>query len=259
MGIDVEEKKFIRGKHTCFWCYNGCILIFIVPLVIMILSTSHYLYTYIIISIGLSIFIGISVLIFYFESKTYISDLSKIKTEYKPEGVVITDALKTQSFQILLLLILFIIIMILFIASVSMGLDPIPAIFAVLIIVAVLIVGLVFILKKLVGISKVRKFSISEKGIEITIPPRPVFYVNWIDFDKIMIEYKRKEISGRSFGGPPLVISYYKLSFIRRDFIQKFKIEAGKDFHIEITREIFNHLKDYSLKMNKEFIGPEGI
>lgn len=256
MEIDIKKEKPFRGKHSCFGCYIICMLAFITPFVILILSTSHYLYTYIVMSIILSIFTVIGVLIFFYERKLYLSDLSKIKTEYKPEGVVITDVLKTQSFQITLILILFIIIMILSALGAAMGLEPIPAIIAVVIIVVGLVVGMVFILFKIEGMEKIRKFSISDKSIEISIPPRPIFHINWIDFDTIKIEYKRKTIYGPAPGSPPLIISYHKLNFLGENFAQKFKIESGKDFRVEKTKEVFDLLEVFAFKMNKEFVRP---
>ena len=256
MENDFKKEKFIRGKHTCFYCYSSCVLLCILPFSLYIIIGTQYLYNYIVISIILSILTVIGGLIFYFERKSYLSDLTKIKTEYKPEGVVITDVLGTQSFQIMCILLVFMIVMVLSAAGAVMGLEPIQGIIAVLIIVAGMIVGMVFILKKVEGMEEIRKFSISDKSIEISIPPRPLFHINWVDFDTIKIEYKRKTFYGPAPGSPPLIISYYNLNFLGKNFAQKFKIESGKDFHVEKTKEVFDLLEVFAFKMNKEFIRP---
>lgn len=264
MENDIKKEKSIRGKHTCFYCYSSCIIFVILFLLYAIIDNEFILSNYIAFSVVVPILAVIGFLIFYFERKAHRSDLSKITTEYKPEGIVITDALSGVSFQIWCILIVFVIVMILSAVAVLMGINPIPGIgldpiqgiIAIVIIIAGMVVGMIFILRKVVGMEKIRKFSISENSIELSIPPRPLFHVDWIDFDTIKIEYKRKTISGRSFGGPPLVISYYKLNFLGKDFNQKFKIESGKDFHAEKVKEVFNLLKNFAFKKNKGFIGP---
>jgi hypothetical protein len=50
--------------------------------------------------------------------------------------------------------------------------------------------------------------------------------------------------------------SHYNLNILGKDFAQKFKIESGKVFCIEKTKEVLDVLEDFAFRMNKEFIRP---
>lgn len=112
--------------------------------------------------------------------------------------------------------------------------------------------------KFLKGTSELRKFIINEKFIQIIVPPKPMFQVNWNQIDKIEVSLqpymkypniytKNSIIPTRKY----LFIN--ELKFIGKNYNQTFQILGGRDFNIKLN-EIFDLVEKYAIKLNKEFI-----
>ncbi len=95
------------------------------------------------------------------------------------------------------------------------------------------------------GASIRRIFSISPKGIKIVVPRKPIFEINWSEFDlihlhKFSIPHNRK---------------LYRFYFISNDEIYKdFLIEGSIHFSGANCRAIVSQMKQYAAKMNKQYI-----
>jgi hypothetical protein len=101
------------------------------------------------------------------------------------------------------------------------------------------------------GTSKLRKFIVTDSYIEIEIPPRPIFHVDWIGIDKIELKLKPFKRIPSEYGTSYIYI--HELNFIGKDFHQTFEILGGRDFGKKLN-EIFDILEKYAISMNKEFI-----
>lgn len=253
MENDLKIERPIKKSHMCFYCYSFWAAILLIPIAISTIFGDS-LRNYIVASIIFLILIIIGALIFYAERRSSLLDISKIKTEYTPEGVVITDRFRTQFFQSMCLLFVFIVFVLLGFAGIAMSLDPIQILIALVIIVTAIIIVMFVILRWIKGKQKIRKFSISDKSIELLVPPKAIFQVNWSDFNTIRIE---REIKRYSDFQHSLVFDKLILNFLGTDFTQKFDFEIGMDFRKVNVEKILDLLKIYALKMNKEFIGLE--
>jgi len=107
------------------------------------------------------------------------------------------------------------------------------------------------------GFSKIRRFAITNQYIEIDVPHKPYFRVNWSDFDSIEIT-RREDIAaaptteGLIFG-PKFV--YFNLIFSGADFKQSYEFESGKDFKVSSRKKILIALEQYAKEKNKNYIG----
>jgi len=90
---------------------------------------------------------------------------------------------------------------------------------------------------------KLRKFSISDNGIEIKVPQHPLFSVKWSEFEKIEIRLKKFDLK------PYYAYQFY---FITDDSENKFNLSLA-DFHKEKIQNILKILKDFAVQKGKEF------
>ncbi|MFX0039718.1 MAG: hypothetical protein ACFFCY_12865 [Promethearchaeota archaeon] len=98
-----------------------------------------------------------------------------------------------------------------------------------------------FLLSKNPG--KIRKFSISNKEIELIIPNKAYFKINWTEFSKL--EIILKELNYKPF-------RLYEIHFINQNSEKNVYLSAF-DFHKEKIDQILLLLKEYSLRMKKKF------
>ena len=96
--------------------------------------------------------------------------------------------------------------------------------------------------------SKIRRFTITNENIEISIPYKPFFEVKWDEFDTIEINRKIK-------GYQEFQDTFYTFIFTGK-YTKSFVIESGKDFS-KIYKKIIPTLKEIALTKNKKFIGYE--
>ena len=184
---ELKTKKKIFDNHPFLACYSIFVLIMISILTI-VLITNLNLFNLISISLGTGVLVSIGVVIYYVENKLYKKDLSMSTTQYVSGQVEITESVKGLRFALIPILIIFLSIMIF--ASIGMlitvgGLNVYLALLIIWIIIGLFVIP---IFNALRGTSKLRKFVISDNFIEILIPPKPLFHVNWSDFDLIELK-----------------------------------------------------------------------
>jgi hypothetical protein len=94
--------------------------------------------------------------------------------------------------------------------------------------------------------SKIRRFVITDETIEIFVPSKPQFQVNWSDFNTI--EINRKIVGDEHFSE-----TFYTFIFIG-DSSKSIILESGRDFK-KIYKKIIPPLKEIALSKGKTFIG----
>ncbi len=250
-----KEIKF-RDKQPLTYGYLFCILSLYTPLYIILLIIMFSLFNLISLSLGFAVFIIIGVSIYYIERRWRMRDLSKTITVEKLGGVEITESVKRFRYAISAIVFAFLAFMIFVTVVISITYGGFKMILAVTIIWIVIGFTMIPIYKKLIpGTSKLRKFYISDKLIKISIPPRPLFQVQWSEFD--IIKLKSKPYMHLTGGTPRYPVKRAvltnELNFIGKNYHKTFELMVGKDF-IEKIPEIFDLLKKYAIKMNKEFI-----
>jgi len=91
-----------------------------------------------------------------------------------------------------------------------------------------------------------RFFLINKEKIQITVPNKEVFRINWDEFDALHIIQKKEPHGSADY-------RVYFLYFIKEENSRSFKIEAT-DFRRKTVKEIFRELKKFSNQMNKEYM-----
>jgi len=107
------------------------------------------------------------------------------------------------------------------------------------------------------GLSKLRRFTITDKYIEINVPHKPHFRIDWAEFDSIEIT-KRESMAtvptpDGLILGPRFV--YFKLIFKGKDYERSYEFESGKDFKRKSRKKILIVLEQYAKEKNKGFTG----
>ena len=176
--------------------------------------------------------------------------------EYSSEDFVIIEHLKGSLYGSIVCLTIFIGFMILVSYAVVSEVG-IQAIIALLIIWPIVILFMAWAVLYLRGLSKIRKFIITDDYIEIIVPLKPYFRVNWSDFDSIEIT-KRESMTtipttDRIILGPRFV--YFKLIFKGTGYEQNYEFESGKDFKARTKKKILTALEQYAKKKGKNFTG----
>ncbi len=178
--------------------------------------------------------------------------------EYSSEDFVIIEHLKGSLYGSIVCLAIFIAFMILVTVAVSSQYG-VQAIIPFLIIWPIVILFMVWAVKYLRGLSKIRKFIITDEYIEIVVPHKPYFRVNWSEFDKIEITKRTRQtwaaLPGKVIIGPRFV--YFNLIFTGKDFKQAYEFESGKDFKRSSRKRLVFALEEYAEKKNKEYHGPK--
>jgi len=176
--------------------------------------------------------------------------------EYSPEDFVIIENLKGSLYGSLICIALFIGFMIL--VTVAIGSQYLAQAIIPMLIIWPIIIGFLFWTSRyLRGLSKTRKFIITDDFIEADVPHKPDFKVNWSDFDSIEIT-KRESMTAvpTTSGiilGPKFV--YFTLIFKGISYEQNFKFESGKDFKVRTRKKILTALEQYAKRKGKSFTG----
>ena len=107
------------------------------------------------------------------------------------------------------------------------------------------------------GLSKYRRFTITKDSIEIIVPHKPAFRINWSDFDSIEIT-KRDSMTVLPTGdgiilGPKFV--YFNLIFKGKNAERSYEFESGKDFKVKSRKKILIALEQHSKERGKDFTG----
>ena len=100
------------------------------------------------------------------------------------------------------------------------------------------------------GFTKIRLFSISKLGIVIDVPHKPVFYINWTDFEAIEV---KKELMLFS----KVKREYFNIIFKSNLIERNFRLELGIDFKLKTIEEILSAIKNSAKKLNKTYLESE--
>jgi len=263
----LKEKKLIKksinikredifNKHPCSFC---CLLIGLFSFTLAFLVSEHTPSYLNVLSLTIGVYSSIALLLFYAEYKWYKKDMSKTVTVEEFGGVMITESVKGGKNFIVILLLCNIGFWIYVSIAVIIGLGRFNELLMVLIIWIIVGPFTFYVYRKfLKGTSELRKFIINEKFIQIIVPPRPLFHVNWIEIDKIELTLqpymKYPDIRMANSTIPTRkYIFINELKFIGKNYNQTYQILGGRDFNIKLT-EIFNLVEKYAIKLNKEFI-----
>ncbi|MFX0075153.1 MAG: zinc ribbon domain-containing protein [Candidatus Hermodarchaeota archaeon] len=117
------------------------------------------------------------------------------------------------------------------------------------------ILGLVWASCYMKGLSKYRKFIITKDYIEIIVPHKEYFRINWSAFDEIIIT-KRESMAVIPTGnavilGPRFV--YFTLIFKGKSLEQNYEFESGKDFKVRSRKKILFALEKAAKERGKGF------
>jgi len=176
--------------------------------------------------------------------------------EYSPEDFVIIEHLKGSLYSSIICIVIFIGFMILVtVALISQYF--VQAIIPSLIIWSIIIGFIVWATRYLRGLSKIRKFIITDEYIEIIVPNKPHFKVDWSDFDSIEIakreSMKTVPTTDGVILGPRFV--YFTLIFKGMSYEKNYEFESGKDFKVRTKKKIITALEQYAKKKGKNFTG----
>ena len=107
------------------------------------------------------------------------------------------------------------------------------------------------------GLSKFRKFTITNDFIEIIVPHKSAFQIKWSEFDSIEITRRDSMTTittgDRIIHGPGFV--YFNLIFKGRNTERSYEFESGKDFKMKSRKKILIALEQYSKERGKDFTG----
>ena len=222
----------------------------ILSILIIVLVLNFNLFNIISISSGISVLALIGIIIYHIEHKKYLKDLSMSTTEYISGRVEITESMKGLGqglFAVIISIILTFII--LFIVLLIGG----RIIESLLLLSIFLIIGgymLYKVYKKFVkGTSELRKFIVSERYIEIIVPPKPTIHVSWSDIERIELISAPYMKFSHEFLEKTIHINM--IDFIGKNYHETFEI--GRYF-VKKLNEIIDNLINYASSMNKEFI-----
>ncbi|MFX1503635.1 MAG: hypothetical protein ACFFDH_21925 [Promethearchaeota archaeon] len=249
-----QDSKIREGyfsKYPCSFCY---FIFGLFSYTLAFLASEHTKSYIIMFSITGGVFSAVGLLIFFAEYKWYKRDMAMTATEDKYGGIEITESVKGGR-NSLFILIIFIIgfwtyasLAIIIVGGIKM----------------VLGVGIIWIIvgpflfyvyiKFLKGTSEPRKFLINDKFIQIIIPPKPTFHVNWTQIDRIESAFKRYVKYLGKYSQRYIFIN--ELRFIGKNYTQKVQILKGRDFNRKYN-EIFELLENYAIRMKKDFIKSE--
>ena len=106
------------------------------------------------------------------------------------------------------------------------------------------------------GLSKFRKFTITNNFIEIIVPHKPAFQIKWSEFDSIEITRRDSMQVIPTQGailGPRFV--YFNLIFKGGNVESSYEFESGKDFKMKSRKKILIALERYTKEKGKDFTG----
>ena len=253
---DYKIRESIFNKHPCSFC---CLLFGLLSFTLAFLFSEHTPSYLNLLSLIVGIYSSIGLLLFYAEYKWYKKDISKTVAVEEFGGVMITESVKGGKNVIVILMMCIIGFWIYVSIAIIIGLGGIEAFLVLLIIWIIISLFTFFVYRKfLKGTSELRKFIINEKFIQIIVPPKPIFHVNWIQIDKIELSLqpymKYPNIHTNNFTIPSRKYLFInELKFIGKNYNQTFQILGGRDFNIKL-KEIFYLVEKYAIKLNKEFI-----
>ena len=198
------------------------------------------------------------------ETNTFCTSCGENMLEYEPEEVEIKDtflrAVKIIKYLFVipffLLTVYFLLIVLLLISPFTQGSPTIDEVITLLrasMIMGGFFIGFFVLYKVLYNrANKPRNFFISNTIIKISVPKKPTFEIKWNEFDKIDIKKRASSVWKASAFNPRVVFN--DLNFINNNMLLKtFALKVGWDFRFKSCRKIRALLKEYALKLNKQF------
>jgi hypothetical protein len=250
----IENQEYIKKeglfrKYPCSLCY---FLIGVFSFTSALLLSEFSISYVSLLSLMIGVFSTIGLLIYLTEYKLYKKDISKTTTEEIFGGVEITESVKGAK-NVLVILIIFILGFWIYVTTALIIVMGGLIVILVVIIIWIILGLFIYVIYRsfLKGTSKLRKFIVTDSYIEIEIPPRPIFHVDWIGIDKIELKLTPFKRIPSEYGSSYIYTNL--LNFIGKDFHQSFEILGGRDFGKKLN-EIFDILEKYAISMNKEFI-----
>ena len=180
-----KNRKSFLGRHPCSLITLFFGLVSFTFAFVVSEHTPSYLN---VLSLTIGVYFSIVLLIFYVEYRWYKKDMNKSVTVEKFGGVVITESV-IRGRNLLVIILLGNLGFWIFVSiGVIIDLGGFNAIL-VLSTIWILIGLFTFCVYRLFlkGGSKLRKFIINEEFIQIVVPPKPIFQVNWIEIDRIEV------------------------------------------------------------------------
>ncbi len=99
------------------------------------------------------------------------------------------------------------------------------------------------------GFTKPRRFKITRDKIIFETPYKPIFKIQWSEFDKIHIDTKRLSDYPGVYGPT----THFIFNFIKEDSKRVYVLLVNKDFHKRtIIPEILRSIKQFASTMDKE-------
>lgn len=240
-----QEKQVYKSRkgffkiHPCSFC---CLLIGLLSLTFAFAGSVHDPSFLNELSLLYGVYFSIVLLIFYVEYRWYKKEMNKSVTVEKFGGVMITESV-IRGRNLLVIILLGNIGFWIFVSIITYinlgGFNAIMVISIIWILTGLFTFCVYSVLLK--GTSKLRKFIINEEFIQILVPPKPIFQVNWIEIDRI-------EVSKQ----PNTKFFIIELKFIGKNYNKSFHILGGRDFNIKL-KEILGLLEKYAIKLNKKF------
>ena len=119
------------------------------------------------------------------------------------------------------------------------------------------ILGLVWASCYMKGLSKYRRFTITKDYIEINVPNKPDFHIDWSEFDEVVVT-KRETIDMIPTGadailGPRSV--YFTLIFKGKNLEHSYEFESGRDFKMRSRKKILFALEKSAKDRGKGYTG----
>lgn len=101
------------------------------------------------------------------------------------------------------------------------------------------------------GTPKTSRFYISLEAIEVSIPQKGNFKINWSDLNHIYIKKRKVDIAYSETAQRV----FYDLLFTGGALSNTISIESRVDFHRKTIRKIFDLLERFAIKKNKAYHG----
>ncbi len=117
--------------------------------------------------------------------------------------------------------------------------------------------GLIWASCYMKGLSINRRFTITKDSIEVLVPHKPEFRINWSEFDAIEVT-KRESMT--AVPTPDLLILgpkfvYFTLVFRGQNAMRSYEFESGKDFKVRSRKKILFALEKSAKDRGKGFTG----
>ena len=117
---------------------------------------------------------------------------------------------------------------------------------------SICVVNTVFKITK--GMGPARTFSISDKQIKIMLPEKPIFQINWSEFDTVQV-YKSDPDRSNLMTMPSVKREVYSINFLSNDVSRgTTSFMMPNDFNRKTTKKIRSLIEQYASKLNVQYL-----